>query len=684
MLNLKKLRFRGIGRFVEEQIIYFDKLGSLIQVDATNNNTGGSSGSGKSTIFKALDFLFGLNTIPNTILQSRLTDEHMFVEGEFDLDNLPLIISRGKKLKIDYNGEVTTGSAKLSEEKLDQIISIPRNLFRPMLHKTQGERGFFLSFTPKETNDFLTDCLGFGNFKKHIIDLDVKIVELSKKTTSINMTLENNKSALKAIKSATEALGLPPVKEISQETVVALKQKMEASNRHLNEINAKQKKEIEELELTKPKITRYTFDYSIRKSLENELNTVKKEINQLHILEKDRQANISRELSEIKTKQVEFKQISKQGEEAKEKAAKIALEIKKLRENICFTCEQRWLTDTVKNKEIELLESIKKVKEIILAGHAATTLLDTINSEINTLTLQSKPQIPHGVETLIEKEKQLTKFIEEDKQKETNGNESYFWSNKAEQDTFDDKYQKIKNDHDIILKQAYGQSQLDSKTFDSAIAKMKFYEEARIRYENSINNLKNQEKDYSEQIDKICKELLEYNKNLSTMEEFKRAIKNYLSCSFDDALEDISNVSTKLVRGVPNMSNATIHLSGIRETKEGKLKEEVNTILHLDGDENIDIRSLSGGERASIDLAIDLSVIDLIETKTNKGINIYILDEPFNSLDTISIEMALEVLKNCHINKKLIIVDHNPEVKQMVENKLLVVRDGITSKIIQN
>ena len=41
MLTLKELRFKGIGRFVEEQTINFETLGNLIQVDGLNKNTGG-------------------------------------------------------------------------------------------------------------------------------------------------------------------------------------------------------------------------------------------------------------------------------------------------------------------------------------------------------------------------------------------------------------------------------------------------------------------------------------------------------------------------------------------------------------------------------------------------------------------------------------------------------------------
>ena len=210
MLTIKELKFRAIGRFVEEQHIIFDTLCNLIQVDGKNNNTGGSSGAAKSTIFDAVDFLFGLNSKPNSVLQSRLTEESIWVEGIFDYNGLPLTITRGKKLKIDLNGEVTTGSAKLSEEKLDSIISIPRKLFKPMLHKTQGEKGFFLNLTPKETNDFLIDCLGLGNFKKPLSDIDAKLAELIKKKETLLSNLEASKTGLEASKHAINSLGTPP------------------------------------------------------------------------------------------------------------------------------------------------------------------------------------------------------------------------------------------------------------------------------------------------------------------------------------------------------------------------------------------------------------------------------------------------------------------------------------------
>ena len=158
-------------------------------------------------------------------------------------------------------------------------------------------------------------------------------------------------------------------------------------------------------------------------------------------------------------------------------------------------------------------------------------------------------------------------------------------------------------------------------------------------------------------------------------------MKTFISCSFDDALESIGEAATKIIRCIPTMSNATIQFEGQKETQDGKVKEEVNAVISMDGDIGIPIKSLSGGERSSVDLAVDLAVIDFVESESAKGIDVFILDEPFTGLDTVSIEMALEVLKNSNSTKKLIVVDHNPEVKQMVSNRLVVVRDGSSSTI---
>ena len=137
-----------------------------------------------------------------------------------------------------------------------------------------------------------------------------------------------------------------------------------------------------------------------------------------------------------------------------------------------------------------------------------------------------------------------------------------------------------------------------------------------------------------------------------------------------------------ILSNIPNMANASIYFETAKETKDGKIKEEVTGIINMDGENEFPINSLSGGERTSIDLAVDLAVIDLIESKVGKGINLFLLDEPFVGLDSVSCLSALELLKSIDSNKKIIIVDHNPEVKESISDKILVKRDGVSSEIV--
>lgn len=682
MLILKELRFKNIGRFIEEQRIVFDKLGNLVQIDGQNHNTGGSSGSGKSTIFNSLDFLFGLNTLPNTVLQSRLTEETISVEGDFDLDGQALTISRGKKLKITLNDEVTTGSSKLTEEKLDQILAVPRHLFRPMLHKKQGEKGFFLSFAPKEINDFLTDCLGLGHFKKKIIELDVKALDLSKMISQLTSSLEGSKSGLNASQNSILSLGLAPIKEVDQEIIKQLKTKAEASSEQLTRLLTVQHTELTVLELNRPKVTVVQFDPSEKEKHERALFSIKNRVNQLLLLEKDKKSQIQLSVSNIKQRQSELKNTINSGITAKNDALKVVAEVKKIRENSCPTCEQSWTTDSAKDKEAQLLSKINALKLLISAGEKAAIELEFSEEEIKQV--QAEPpdaKILEERDLLDDSENDLIALISEEKKKENEFNTIQNQRNQAKQEEFAKQQSYLSSKHHLDSTKLRGQVDLDRRVFETSVLKMKNYEDARVRYESSLKSLKEQEQKYIDQVLEASSQLAELNNCLELAEELKRAIKSYLSCSFDEALDTIGENATRLARNVPNLANATIELRGVRETKEGRVKEEVNAILHLDGDENIDIRSLCGGERSAIDLSVDLSVIELIEDKTNKGINVLILDEPFTGLDSQCIEMALEVLKNSNPDKKIVVVDHNPIVKESISDRIIVVREKEISHI---
>jgi DNA repair exonuclease SbcCD ATPase subunit len=146
-------------------------------------------------------------------------------------------------------------------------------------------------------------------------------------------------------------------------------------------------------------------------------------------------------------------------------------------------------------------------------------------------------------------------------------------------------------------------------------------------------------------------------------------------------LDYIGDQATQILSKIPNMANASIYFEGCKENKNGSIKDEVNAILNMDGENEIDIKTLSGGEETSIELAVDFAVIEMIEHKTGKGADFFIMDEPFTGLDSINSSQCLEMLQNLDTNKKIIMVDHSPELKAMVNEIITVIRDGEESVV---
>jgi len=273
MLKLKTLKFKNIGRFITEQVIDFSILDGIIQVDGLNNNTKGSSGAGKSTVFQSLDYLLGLNDTPVTILQSRLTKESIWVQGEFEDGEKQIVIGRSKKgLSITDGTETIKGSSKLAEERLLSILGMSPALFRVLLHKRQKEGGFFLNFTPKQVHEFLVDA---KNLKEHTVKanlIDQDLTKLQDLKNSANSSLQAAKTGLQSTLDALSTIGLPPEPSIYTESHVSiLAQAVDLYTKELNQQEARQAQERQQLGQIKPDVFFKPFDRSQIQEIEKQL-----------------------------------------------------------------------------------------------------------------------------------------------------------------------------------------------------------------------------------------------------------------------------------------------------------------------------------------------------------------------------------------------------------------------------
>ena len=57
------------------------------------------------------------------------------------------------------------------------------------------------------------------------------------------------------------------------------------------------------------------------------------------------------------------------------------------------------------------------------------------------------------------------------------------------------------------------------------------------------------------------------------------------------------------------------------------------------------------------------------------------MDEILEGLDTIGKEQIIEMLRTLSNNRKILIVEHDSIVKELINDKITVIRDGETSYI---
>ena len=679
MLKLRKYSFSGIGRFVEKQTIDLESRSHLIQIDGHNTNTGGSSGAGKSTTVEALAFLLGISEIPATQLQSRITDEPAWVEGEFEGG---IVITRSKKdgLTIQTPEGSVSGNSKLAEEKLDEIIGVNRELLKTMCYKRQKQGGFFLNLTPKQSYDFLMQCLDLKDFQNKIIKLD-DVVKNKYKPKKIEL-----ESSVKTLNEAVDQLrGLlsqktPPQKEEQDDSslrtnVEDLKSKIDSlkqeKDRSLNKVGPK------------PEFVPMSFEK------DQELNNINNQISELKAIISNNINNKNTEIQQASSAIFKIREHVKELNQLKNKAVELDSFVQNLRGELqhleagnCPTCLRLWETEenTQRMRQVgnqiesnkktieEYLKEVQKIPHYKMMEKKAEELLQNRTDRIiNVLEEKDLSELQEKQRALMNEKENIKSTANQDHLNRVNE-----WNYKVL--NINQKYQDESSGLET-------QANHLRHEIEKIQLKKKNYLQALEIYEKDCKNIKDKISLNSDELQKQIIELRTLEKNILLSEESIRLIKNFTLQKFQDTLNYIGHRATEIINLIPNMANAVIFFENSKETKSGNVKNEVNAVINLEGDSSVPIKTLSGGERTSADFAIDLAVGEMIENMTQKGVNFFIIDEGFDGLDSISKIQCLEILKSLNTDKKILMVDHSSEVKEMVYDTIIVKRIGEKSFI---
>ena len=131
----------------------------------------------------------------------------------------------------------------------------------------------------------------------------------------------------------------------------------------------------------------------------------------------------------------------------------------------------------------------------------------------------------------------------------------------------------------------------------------------------------------------------------NSIELFNNLVKKYIDILWD-------NVEYKII--------------AYKENSKGEIVAKYNDLLMVDGQE-VPLGTFSGGEFRILSLAVDMAVVDLLETSLGFSISPIFLDEAFDGLDNNYKEKVVEMLQGVAIekDKEIVVIDHSSEFKSL-------------------
>jgi DNA repair exonuclease SbcCD ATPase subunit len=154
----------------------------------------------------------------------------------------------------------------------------------------------------------------------------------------------------------------------------------------------------------------------------------------------------------------------------------------------------------------------------------------------------------------------------------------------------------------------------------------------------------------------------------------------FLGSIFDEILRDIQTQANAIIQYIPNVEDVRIVIDSTSVTAKGKVNKSIVTQAIKDG-KKVKIKSLSGGQQASLELATDLAVSGVIRNRSGVGFDWIILDEAMDGLDVNTKMQTLDIIKQI-CEGQVIIIDHSTEIKESFNKVINLQYDGKQTYVV--
>jgi len=655
----------------------------------------GPSGVGKTNILLALAYAFGYCPWSSKDLQCWYTEEAMSVEVHMDTDRGPAILTRGDKLTLQIAEKKYKGSVKSVEDELDKLCGVNYRLREYLTYRDQYNPKKFLTMGDTELKKFLTQVLGLEGMEKEIdasvkrltplekqADLDAAAV-LTHKTDYDRRLLE-----MPAVSSptSTDALKQKIIDLTYQRTAIS---KEKAS---LDEQLALQREsEVHVVQLAVEKLDASIAALRAPRALPatpalDNLNILLVKAREHHAaaLEKDKDRLHE---WEIKSKALQMDLRHLHNELAripglKSEISRLEHQADKLNQDLCPTCDRIW--DNAFASRTDILFKVKNLQDELEAIKSHRPAVAALEAELAERKFEFDPKVAKLEKVLAKLETNIAV------EKQRLRNEQLV----AEAEV---KVQVA----NLISQRSQIEAKIDRPSLRTAEAivaltrKSIEVKEQRREVEHELEMVEQQNRAKERELEQAKERLekakhrlalvsVEANKSRALWQkesDYLDLLRGFRNKIFDEVLEAISLEASNVIAGLPNSQDMSIEFRSERETGAGTTKQEIKPVVFIHGEERTLLSSVSGGQLTSIELAVDLAVVQVISARHGCNLNWLVLDETFDGHDVATKEACLTLLQQHAANKLLLIVDHSSEFKEMFQREIVVEQDGKLSKI---
>ena len=629
---IEKVKIQNFLSFRDQEFIINNHNFSLILGNNEDSSSADSNGAGKSAIFEAICWcLFGktvrgaeYDEVINNIIKK---DCKVIVDLQENSTEYKIIRTRKTRegnvlLVFQNNEEISKPTISETEKLIEQIIGMNYQIFVNSIIFPQGAVQFFASLTDREQKEILEKILGLE---------DLSIYQNAAKR-QVNV-IEN------------ECLKLLNRIEVLEEQIEELKKRLsdlkkdeQGWDKEQNLKIAKKKKEIDDL----------------KKAIENSSDESMKIHRNLHVLERKLKSKeeIRSQIEQLKDLVIEKE---KDLSALETKYAALDNEQSKLKNNIykvetlkkqtnCPLCGQP-LSPTQINKHVnEIKKELDKVRSEL--------------ADIDVLIGASKVQLSKLKEGLRIKENKLSEF------------------ERLETSFVNYKYK---------LKEVKYYQQNCQKEITKLKKEIEQIEQQGNPYGHLI-------KQSEEQLKKKEMEVLELNQKYEELSEdlqyykfwvegfSNRGLKSFILDSVIPYMNEKVNYYSRV------LTDGAIQINFHTQTKlkSGQMREKFGVEINCEGGGG-HYNNLSSGEKRKVDLAILMTLRDLVKNRATKEFNILFCDEIFDTLDESGIERAIELLRlEAQNGCKIFVISHDEGMKEYFNDVVLVKKVDGRSVIYEN